>query len=232
MLPFYLQAILAELAIFSTEELQRYDYLKVSRWLKSMYPSLGNNVVCDLHCISNNLPLNSLSKEAKADVLQQYKQQLPSHKPLDKSIIDNFMHQALEFSYNATASNEIPIACVIVKDGVIVGSGYNQTLTKQQITGHAEILAIHDAANNLGTHRLNDCDLYVTIEPCLMCMGAIIHSRIRRVIFGALEPKTGAVISQYQVLDNFVVNKHTEAIGPIDNELYSKPLKEFLKAKR
>lgn len=232
MIPFYLQAKLAKLAILNIVELRQLDYLKVYRWLKLLYPSLGNNVLYDLHCLSNGLALNSLNKEQQHFVFSQYKQQLPSYPPLAKNIIDGFLHQTLELSRYAITSNEIPIACIIVKNGVVIGRGYNQTRAHKQITGHAEILAIHEAASSLGTHRLTECDLYVTIEPCLMCVGAIMHSRIQRVIFGALEPKTGAIISQYRALDNFIVNKHTEAIGPIDNELYAEPLQEFLRAKR
>jgi tRNA(Arg) A34 adenosine deaminase TadA len=230
MLPFYLQKKLLALGISSTEQLKKHDYFLVFQWLRDIYPSIGYKALFDLYCLHHNQPFNILNSEIKLQLKQIYKSLIPHFAPLATETIDKFMQLALSIA--KTENNEIPVGAVVVKNGEVIGRGYNQTITKNDITAHAEIIAIRDAAQTIGNYRLDDCDLYVTIEPCLMCAGAIINSRIRRVIFGAVEPKTGAINSQYKILNNIQVNRHTEAIGPIDNELYASPLKDFLSSKR
>ncbi len=230
MLPLYLQSKLKSLGIDSLEELQKYDYFLIFQWLRGIYPSTGFRVLFDLYCLIHNQPFNTLDPEIKAHLKLTYKSLPPHFTPLPKDEIEKFMQIAVAIARES--DNEIPIGAIVVKDGEVIGRGNNQTIASNDITAHAEIVAIRDASKNLGNYRLDDCDLYVTIEPCLMCSGAIINSRIRRVIFGALEPKTGAVTSQYTVFNNININKHTEAIGPIDNDLYSFSLKAFLKQKR
>ena len=230
MLPLYLKNKLKSLGINSLEELQRYDHVLVFQWLRDIYPSTGFKVLFDLYCLSHNQPFNTLDPEVKSNLKQYYKSLPPHFTTLLKYEIEKFLHMALAVARES--DNEIPIGAIIVKGAEVIGRGNNKTISNNDITAHAEIVAIRDASKNLGNYRLDGCDLYVTIEPCLMCGGAIINSRIRRVIFGAHEPRTGALISQYKILNNTNINKHTEAIGPIDNELYSAPLKGFLKQKR
>ncbi len=230
MLPVYLQNKLKSLRINSLEELQKYNYFLIFQWLRDIYPSMGFRVLFDLYCLSHNQSLNTLDPEIKAKLKLTYKSLPPHFAPLPKDEIKKFMQIALAIARES--DNEIPIGAVVVKDSQVIGWGNNQTIKTNDITAHAEIVAICDASKTLGNYRLDECDLYVTIEPCLMCSGAIINSRIRRVIFGAQEPKTGALISQYKILNNTNINKHTEAIGPIDNDLYSAPLRDFLKQKR
>lgn len=244
MLPYYLKTKLIAIGINSLDKLVKYDYFKVFQWLKYKFPSLGYQALYDLCAINNSLPIGSLSEEQQADIVKTYKQSLPSYPPLPNTTIINFLYQAQELAAIAHTNNEIPIGAVIVtnkgnsnnngadENFVVIGKGYNSTLKQNSILCHAEIIAIIEAQKHLNNHRLDNCDLYVTIEPCLMCMGAIMHSRIRRVIFGAIEPKTGAIISQYNVLQNKSVNHQTEALGPIDNEFYSQQLKLFMQQKR
>ena len=255
-LPYYLQKKLVQIGINSLDELRKHNYLQVFQWLKYQFPSLGYQALYDLHSIHHNLSLSSsdLSKEEQKHVVAEYKKLLPSYPPLPQATLDTFLNAAYEVAAEAATQNEVPIGAVIVTvanhtqektetvgkntrhsrdtDFIIIGSGYNSTLTHNDITAHAEIMAIKAAQITLNNHRLDNCDLYVTIEPCLMCMGAILHSRIRRVIFGAVEPKTGAVVSQYQVLNNKTVNHQTEAIGPIDNHLYARQIQAFMQQKR
>ena len=106
-----------------------------------------------------------------------------------------FMQEALKLAAQAAAAGEVPVGAVVVKDGAIVGRGYNQPIAGSDPTAHAEIMAMRDAGKTLGNYRLADCDLYVTLEPCVMCSGAIMHARIRQVIFGARDSKTGAELS-------------------------------------
>lgn len=102
------------------------------------------------------------------------------------------MREALALAREARAAGEVPVGAVVVKDGEIVGRGYNSPISRHDPTAHAEIVALRDAAQRLGNYRLPGCSLYVTIEPCAMCAGAIIHARIARVVFGAADLKTGA----------------------------------------
>jgi tRNA(adenine34) deaminase len=105
------------------------------------------------------------------------------------------MAEALAEARRARDADEVPIGAVIVLDGEIVGRGYNQPIAAHDPTAHAEIVAIRDAARHLGNYRLTSAVLYVTVEPCLMCVGALVHARIETLVFGAAEPRTGAVLS-------------------------------------
>ncbi|MDQ5920937.1 MAG: tRNA(adenine34) deaminase [Pseudomonadota bacterium] len=231
-IPFYLQDKLLKIGIDSLAKLLNSNYLIVFQQLKQLYPSLNYNTLFDLYCLVNGLPLNSLNYQQKFQVKLAYAHLLPHYTPLPQISINKYLQLALNEATTTTNNNEVPIGAVIVKNDQVIATGTNQTISCSDITQHAEIVAITRAAKILGTHRLSECDLYVTIEPCLMCVGAILHSRIRRLIFGALEPKTGAVISQYRALNNINTNKHTEAIGPIDNDLYAKALQQFFSYKR
>ena len=114
------------------------------------------------------------------------------------------MRAALELAAEAEACGEVPVGAVVVKDGEIVGRGYNHPISGHDPTAHAEIAAMRDAARHLQNYRLGGCELYVTLEPCAMCAGAILHARLARVIYGAADPKTGACGS---VLDLFAENR-------------------------
>ena len=107
----------------------------------------------------------------------------------------SFMDLALKTAENASKSGEVPIGCVIVRDYEVIATAGNLTLTRRDPTAHAEVLAIRQAADRIGTERLTDCDMYVTLEPCTMCAGAISFARIRRLYYGAADPKGGAVES-------------------------------------
>ncbi len=121
-----------------------------------------------------------------------------------------YMQEALKLAAQAAASGEVPVGAVVVKDGVIVGRGYNQPIAGSDPTAHAEVIAMRDAGKALGNYRLTDCDLYVTLEPCVMCAGAIMHARIRRLIYGARDPKTGACGSAIDLFAQQHLNHHAE----------------------
>lgn len=123
------------------------------------------------------------------------------------------MEEALKLAAQAAASGEVPVGAVVVKDGVIVGRGYNQPIAGSDPTAHAEVMAMRDAGRVLGNYRLADCDLYVTLEPCVMCAGAIMHARIRRLIYGARDPKTGACGSAIDLFAQQHLNHHAEVGG-------------------
>lgn len=128
---------------------------------------------------------------------------------------EEFMTAALELARLAADSGEVPVGALVVLDDCIVGRGYNQPIGAHDPSAHAEIMALRDAARTLRNYRLPECDLYVTLEPCLMCAGAMLHARIRRVIFGASDPKTGVAGSVFDVFANTQLNHHTQVEGGV-----------------
>ena len=125
------------------------------------------------------------------------------------------MQQAIILAREAEQMGEVPIGAVLVKDGEIIGRGMNRTIMDCDPTAHAEIVALRNAAKNIGNHRLVDTHLYVTLEPCTMCAGALIHARVSSLIYGATEPKAGAVVSSATVLKNESLNHQVEVIDSI-----------------
>ncbi len=129
-------------------------------------------------------------------------------------MIDNeYMQIALALAGEAAEAGEVPVGAVVVKDGVIIGRGFNAPIGQHDPSAHAEIQAMRDAAKNLNNYRLVDCTLYVTLEPCVMCAGAIQHARIARLVYGASDPKTGACGSVINLMAEPELNHHTEVTG-------------------
>ena len=142
------------------------------------------------------------------------------------------MKEALKEARKAELIDEVPIGCVIVKDDKIIARGHNQRETKQSPIGHAEIIAINKASKKLKSWRLEGCDIYVTLEPCIMCSGAIIQSRINKVYYGASDPKGGALGSSINVLEANNINHHPEVISGVLKEECSSIITNYFKAKR
>ena len=146
--------------------------------------------------------------------------------------IIKYMKEALKEAKKAELIDEVPIGCVIVKDDKIIARGHNQRETKQSPIGHAEIIAINKASKKLKSWRLEGCDIYVTLEPCIMCSGAIIQSRINKVYYGASDPKGGALGSSINVLEANNINHHPEVISGVLKEECSSIITNYFKAKR
>lgn len=142
------------------------------------------------------------------------------------------MKEALKEAYKAYKKDETPVGAVIVKDGIIVARGHNEKEVKNDPTNHAEITAIRKACRKLDTWRLNDCDMYVTLEPCTMCAGAIIQARVGRLFIGTTDPKAGAVGSVIDVLTVDKFNHKVEVTYGILQEECSKVLKDFFRELR
>jgi tRNA(adenine34) deaminase len=121
---------------------------------------------------------------------------------------EDCMREALALAREAQESGEVPVGAVVVKDGAIVGRGYNQPIRTHDPTSHAEIVALRDAARRLENYRLVGCSLYVTLEPCVMCVGALLHARLARLIFGAWDPKAGACGSTVDLIADVRLNHH------------------------
>ncbi len=143
-----------------------------------------------------------------------------------------FMELALGLAQRARDLGEVPIGALVVRNGIVIGEGYNQRETKKDPTAHAEILAIQSAAQVLVGWRLTDCELYVTLEPCCMCAGAIVNSRISQLIFGAYDPKAGAVSSLMNLVQDKRLNHQVEVYGGILEEECGRVLKEFFRSLR
>jgi len=123
---------------------------------------------------------------------------------------EQFMHEALALARNGAHSGEVPVGAVVVMDGEIIGRGSNAPIARMDPTAHAEILALREAASRMGNYRLPGATLYCTLEPCVMCAGALVHSRIHRVVFGARDLRFGGVRSKFQIADSDVLNHRVE----------------------
>jgi tRNA(adenine34) deaminase len=145
---------------------------------------------------------------------------------------DMFMRRAIVLAEQAAAVGEVPVGALVVKDGEIIAEGYNQPITSCDPTGHAEIIAMRNACAVLGNYRLSGCDLYVTIEPCTMCVGAMIHGRIGRIVFGAPEPRAGALQSQLRLMDENHYNHSIEWQGGVLAEECGEIISSFFRRKR
>ena len=145
---------------------------------------------------------------------------------------ERWMAEALVMAEQGARVDEVPVGAVVVCDGQIIGRGYNQPITSCNPVAHAEMLALQEAAKNLDNYRLLDCTLYVTLEPCTMCSGALVHARIKRVVYGATEPKAGAVESQAQILEHPAMNHCVEHQGGVLSEQCSALLSAFFKRRR
>lgn len=142
------------------------------------------------------------------------------------------MQEALKLAAQAAALGEVPVGAVVVRGGAIIGRGFNQPIAAADPTAHAEIVAMRDAGKTLGNYRLADCDLYVTLEPCVMCSGAIMHARIRRVVFAARDPKTGACGSAIDLFAQAHLNHHAEVTGGLLAEQSVELLQDFFAQRR
>ncbi len=143
-----------------------------------------------------------------------------------------FMREALVQAQYAEAAGEVPVGAVVVRDGGIIATGFNCPISGHDPTAHAEIMALRNAAAVCRNYRLPDCELYVTLEPCAMCVGAMIHARLKRVVFGAYDPKTGACGSVIDLFMQKELNHHTTVTGGILQDDCSAMLKAFFAERR
>lgn len=154
--------------------------------------------------------------------------------PLSGSEPDDhaWMTRALELAGRAEALGEVPVGAVVVLDGEEVGSGFNQPISGTDPTAHAEIMALRDAAARVGNYRLNNASLYVTIEPCTMCAGALVHARIGRLVYGAPEPKAGAIRSRVRLLDGEHLNWKVSVVAGVMETQCSELISGFFARQR
>ncbi len=142
------------------------------------------------------------------------------------------MRAALSLAEQAERLGEVPVGAVVVAGGKIVGQGHNRNLMDHDPTAHAEVIALRQAAQTLGNHRLSDCELFVTIEPCAMCAGAMIHARVKRLIYGTADPKAGAAGSVLDVINHEKLNHRLQVVGGILQAECAQILQRFFRNKR
>jgi tRNA(adenine34) deaminase len=143
-----------------------------------------------------------------------------------------WMAEALRAAQRALEAGEVPVGAVVVCDGKIVGRGWNRNITDSDPTAHAEIIALREAGANVGNHRLGACELFATIEPCAMCAGAMVHARLRRLVYGAEDPKAGAVHSAIEVLNHPRLNHRMEVRGGVLAGRCAELLQAFFRSRR
>jgi tRNA(adenine34) deaminase len=143
-----------------------------------------------------------------------------------------FMRLALEEAERAKSAGEVPVGAVMVKDGHVIASAHNRNILEFDPSAHAEVACLREAGKRLKNHRLTGCTLFVTIEPCAMCAGALVHARIDRLVYGASDPKAGAVHSVMQVLDHPALNHRVEVTSGVLAEECSRMLQEFFRERR
>lgn len=143
-----------------------------------------------------------------------------------------YMRIALELAAEAAAAGEVPVGAVVVRDGEVLGRGWNRPISTCDATAHAEIVALREASRVCGNYRLPDATVYVTIEPCTMCVGAMIHARIGRVVFGAPEPKAGALVSQLKLTEADHWNHRLQVEGHVCEEEAAEVMRRFFRQRR
>ena len=146
--------------------------------------------------------------------------------------LEKFMAVAVELAKTAYKENEVPVGAIVVKSGMVIGRGFNQVITTNSVSSHAEIIAINNASQTINNYRLKECDIYVTLEPCHMCAKAIVDARIQNLYFATPEPKTGSIISVDNFLDKNFLNHRVHYEHGILEEESSQMLKSFFASKR
>jgi len=144
----------------------------------------------------------------------------------------HFMQLALAEARQAEAEGEVPVGAVVVREGELIAAAHNRPIGLKDPTAHAEVLALRAAAEKLGNYRLTGCDLYVTLEPCAMCVGALMHARLRRLVYGAADPKAGAVVSCLRLLESPHWNHRVEVTSGILAEESAALLRQFFSSRR
>ena len=156
----------------------------------------------------------------------------PKDWPATTNSDEIWMEEALRAAQRALAVGEVPVGAIVVCDGKVIGRGWNRNLTDSDPTAHAEIIALREAGATVGNHRLGDCVLFATIEPCAMCAGALVHARIKRLVYGADDPKAGAVDSVLKVINHPELNHRMEVTKGVLAGRCAEMLQAFFREKR
>lgn len=231
-LPHRTISILKQLDIHNVEDLQRRGPITTFLQLRNMSTGTTERVLWQLIALVENCSVQSIGTKEK----EYWRQQLKQHPPVAifpaKENMESWMRHALMAAHQAQLLGEVPVGAVVVYKNNIIGLGYNRCITDHNVSYHAEIQALTEASQKQRNYRLQECDVYVTLEPCAMCASALIQARVHRVIYGAQEPKTGAAGSVIDLFSNRQLNSHTAILGGVMAEESQQLLQQFFHHKR
>ena len=231
-LPHRTISILKQLDIHNVEDLQRRGPITTFLQLRNMSTGTTERVLWQLIALVENCSVQSIGTKEK----EYWRQQLKQHPPVAifpaKENMESWMRHALMAAHQAQLLGEVPVGAVVVYKNNIIGLGYNRCITDHNVSYHAEIQALTEASQKQKNYRLQECDVYVTLEPCAMCASALIQARVHRVIYGAQEPKTGAAGSVIDLFSNRQLNSHTAILGGVMAEESQQLLQQFFHHKR
>ncbi|HGO8851523.1 TPA: tRNA adenosine(34) deaminase TadA [Neisseria meningitidis] len=225
-------AALHRLGIRTLEELRQNGSVKAFLLLKASGLTLTKSTLWQLESLLDGTPPQEMSQAHKARLLAELKNHPPVAAFPPQGEMAHFMGLALEQAKLSALMGEIPVGAVIVSDGKIIASAHNTCIADCNVSRHAEINALAQAGSEMQNYRLDGCDIYITLEPCAMCASALIQARIRRVIYGAAEPKTGAAGSIVNLFADKRLNTHTAIRGGILQEECRAVLSRFFQNKR
>lgn len=223
---------LADCGIHSIADLQAVNPCYAFLLLKDSGLTITQSVFWQLVSLCTMKMPHQLTETERNLWQQQLKEYPPVRRFPDEDEMQRYMQAALNQAMQAAMIGEIPVGAVIVYQNQIIASSYNRCISDHNISHHAEIQALAKAGQYLDNYRLENCDLYVTLEPCSMCAGAIIQARIKRLIYAAAEPKTGAAGSIINLFNNKMLNNHTAVHGGILSKQSVKLLQDFFQKKR
>lgn len=225
-------AWLDELGIQSRDALRARGVVTAFLQLKAAGHTATNRLLYAMEAAARGEHWQALSAADR----QALSAALAAHPPValapPREEAERHMHRALELAREAAQNGEVPVGAVVVSKGAIIGEGYNRPIGLHDPSAHAEMLALRQAAARLGNYRLADCDLYVSLEPCPMCSGAILHARIARVIFATPDPRTGAAGSVLDLFAERRLNAHTHCFGGVLADESAALLSDFFRSRR
>ena len=226
------QAWLAELGVHSHAQLIELGAVEAFVQLKARGHTVARTLLWALHGCVLGCRGSELDAELRESLWQAARARPTPPTPLDWAEAERWMALALALAREAAEAGEVPVGALVVKDGQVIGRGFNQPIGRHDPSAHAEMLALRQAAATLGNYRLDGCSLYVTLEPCPMCAGAIQHARIAQLVFGAHDGKTGAAGSVVNLFAEPRLNHHTAVYPGVRAAEAGALLSDFFRARR
>lgn len=223
---------LANLGIAHSDDVRQINPCHAFLLLKQSMGGITQTVFWQLVAVAENCTVHQLSTEQRAFWQTQLRDYPPVAVFPPEQEMAHFMHLALQQAIQAAELGEIPVGAIVVHQGKVIAQAHNQCVSQHNVSQHAEIRALAQAGQSQQNYRLNDCDLYVTLEPCAMCASAIMQARIRRLIFAAQEPKTGAAGSVLNLFTMKNWNAHTAILGGVLAQESRQLLQDFFQARR
>lgn len=223
---------LQKMGITSSETLNRYGTVRAFLMLKALGHTVTERLLINLEAAAQGIHWSDISPASRQQLQTQLRLHPPVAIPPAPAEAQQWMLAALNEANQAADEGEVPVGAVVVYRGDIIGRGHNQPIQQHDPSAHAELLALRDAAQRIKNYRLSECDLYVTLEPCPMCAGAILNARIARVIYGAKDLKMGASGSVVNLFADRHLNRHTAVQGGVLSEQCLQKLQDFFHARR